>query len=254
MDRRQFLQTTAGTSALAGLSGCLADPAEASFTYQPTNPDPGEPIVFDASGSEGDTYYWTFEDSEGDTLRRQGQKVTIEPDEAGAFITTLKVTSHGPTSQAPICGSLTCNKEKTTKRVYVQSDSADTVDQDQIQIDTDRVNILLKGDTTSISLDETGYIQFNAANLIGNKKLTIQLILETHSGISVSSTAFTESGGGQYTSTFVLEPGESRGLRIGITANKPGQHTVVGHAIYYFGDESDETEIQSGQVEIVATS
>lgn len=251
MDRRKFLSTSVGLSTLVGVSGCLSDPTKATFTYQPANPDPGQSIVFDATGSEGDSYRWIFKDGEGHRERRRGKKVTLRtaPNEPGVVIATLQVQN-----DSGFCLSLDCGRVSTSKRVYVGPSSTDSTQQGGIHIDTEKVDLSLRGNKTKISTDESGIVQFSATNLIGNEDLTIQLILETDAGLSVSSSRFVDSGGGQYTSTFVLGPGESEGIRINIEADTPGQHTLTGRAAYYFGDNTNDIQTESATIDIVSTS
>jgi hypothetical protein len=257
MRRRRVIQSLGAAGALAGLSGCLATAAEAAFTYQPSNPVAGEPIVFDASDSTAEAYRWEFEDTTGDEVYRDGEKVTIRTDGPGAFTATLRVATAFVTN-SDACAELGsgpgCSVDESVQRVYVQSKASNESNQDRLQVDTEQVNILLKGSETGISVDESASLQFSAANLVGNRDLTIQLIIETPTGVSVTGGAFIESGQGQYTSTFVLDPGESKGLRIQIEPNEPGKHTITGYAVYYFGDDTENRESRSVQIPITVTS
>lgn len=255
MGRRKFIKLFGATGVLTGISGCLSPSAEATFDYQPSNPTPGEPIVFDAGESTGDVYTWEFVDSEEDEINRQGEQVSIRTDGPGVIIATLTAASAIPFVPTGTCriDGFGCSVNETTKRVYVQSDSAGS-NQNQLQIETEQVNISLTGDKTGISVNDTALLQFSASNLIGNSDLTIQLIIETPSGISVTSSAFIESGGGQYTSTFVLSPGESKGTRIQIDPTAAGRYTITGHAVYYFGDDTNDRQSRSVDIPITVTS
>jgi hypothetical protein len=102
----------------------------------------------------------------------------------------------------------------------------------------ERVNLVLTGQRTQVSTGEAALLKFSAANLISNDRpMTVQLILEAPSGVSVTGAEFSASGVGQYVATYTLDPSDSKGLQIGIEANEPGQFTVTGHAVYYFGED-----------------
>lgn len=259
MNRRDYFKTMISAGTIGALSGCISPPVDASFSYQPSNPAPGESIVFDASDSTADIYDWEFVDSEGNEISRSGEKVTIrtEPNETGVVLATLRAVSGSIAADAYSCSALGggygCAIEKTTKRVFIQSSSSED-SKDKLQVETEEVNISLTGDKTGISLDETAILQFSASNLIGNKELNIQLIIETPSGIAVTGSAFIESGGGQYTSTFILSPGESRSTRIQIVPSTPGNFTITGHAIYYFGNQTEDRQSHNANIPITVTS
>jgi hypothetical protein len=254
MNRRRFVRSLGALVGMASLSGCVAPTATASFTYRPSNPVAGESILFDASDSEGDAYRWTFRDAEGDELHREGEMVTVRTDGPGKFTARLRVGNANPAMNPALClaggDGVGCSVDETVSPVYVRK-SGDAAD--GLRVDTDRVNLLLTGSETRIAVDETATLQFSSANLIGNETLTVQLLLETPSGLAVTSGAFVESGQGQYTSTFVLDPGESKGVRIRVGPRAAGQHTVTGHAVYYFGDDTDDRTARSVRIPITVT-
>jgi len=60
--------------------------------------------------------------------------------------------------------------------------------------------------------------------------------------MSVSSTEFVESGAGQYTTTYEIEPGKGRDIEVRIAANQVGDFNVTGRVIYYFGNNKKDGE------------
>jgi hypothetical protein len=60
--------------------------------------------------------------------------------------------------------------------------------------------------------------------------------------MSVSSTEFVESGAGQYTTTYEIEPGKGRDIEVRIAANQVGDFNVTGRVVYYFGNNKKEGE------------
>jgi len=112
-----------------------------------------------------------------------------------------------------------------------------TVADRPLRVDDDHVNLFLKTQKTIVTPGEPASLTFSATSLISAPDpVTVQLILEVPSGVSVSGTEFVSSGGGQYTTTLTLEPGESEGMRIQITGNELGRATVTGETVYYIGD------------------
>jgi hypothetical protein len=126
-----------------------------------------------------------------------------------------------------------------------------------IDVESQRINLVLKGQKTSISLSESAVLDFGAANFISNEgTMHLQLILETPSGVSVTSSSFSEQGVGQYVATYDLVPGDSKGLSIRLKANQVGRFDVTGHAVFYFGEDkaNDTARTVTIPIEVVETS
>jgi hypothetical protein len=70
----------------------------------------------------------------------------------------------------------------------------------------------------------------------------VQAIIIPPSGMSVSSSEFVESGAGQYTATFDIEPGKGRDIEVKIAANQVGNFNVSGRVVYYFGENMKDGE------------
>jgi hypothetical protein len=68
----------------------------------------------------------------------------------------------------------------------------------------------------------------------------IQAIIIPPSGMSVSSSEFVESGAGQYTTTYDIEPGKGRDIEVRIEANQVGDFNVTGRVVYYFGNNKKD--------------
>ena len=72
--------------------------------------------------------------------------------------------------------------------------------------------------------------------------MTVQLILRVPSGMSVTSSEFIKGGGGQYTATYMVQPGDIRQIEVHIMTNQPGDFTVTGDILNYFGDDKSTEE------------
>lgn len=104
------------------------------------------------------------------------------------------------------------------------------------------VSIDLHGEKTDVVLGEDILLKLSAVNLISMPKMHVQVIIIPPSGMSVTSSDFSMSGAGQFTSDYELEPGKGRDIEVRIKSNQVGDFNVKGMVVYYFGDEKDKAE------------
>jgi hypothetical protein len=97
-------------------------------------------------------------------------------------------------------------------------------------------SVSLQGEKTKFVIGEDILLKLSAVNLITKPTMHVQVIIIPPSGMRVSSSEFIDSGAGQYTSTFELEPGKGKDIEVRIAANQIGNFDVKGRAVYYFGD------------------
>jgi len=95
-----------------------------------------------------------------------------------------------------------------------------------------RLSVYFGSTKTEIKEGENAIIILSAVNPIGNLPMNVQLILKPPSGVSIYKTDWIEGGVGSYEGEFVLEPGDVRGISIGMHINQPGTH-YVNSEIYY---------------------
>lgn len=265
MNRREYLSafSTAGILAASGCvqgpqfgedtldsSYCIGDKPCPSISLQPSNPVIGQQVVFDASGSQspdGSTlaYFWT--DPEHDYFFNEGPTYQRRFDEKGNHSVVVWVTpadnvnrSNNEIGEEPGRPELI---SRATRTVTVHELTNDGIDLDQ----TD-VNIHLQGDEQSVPVDESARLSLSASNLIGNETLTLQLLIEVPSGLTVNGTSFQE-GGGQYTSTFELEAGETISESLTVEATAAGPYRISGYIVYYF-DADDRRQTQSSDIKL----
>lgn len=105
-----------------------------------------------------------------------------------------------------------------------------------------KASVSLHGEKTEVVLGENIQIKLSAVNLITNPVMHVQVILIPPSGMSVISSEFSKSGAGQFTTNYVLEPGDGKDIEIKIIANQIGSFNVSGRIIYYFGNDTDNIE------------
>ena len=115
----------------------------------------------------------------------------------------------------------------------------------------DRVSIDLRSDVTEATVGEEFDLTLSVVNLISNPNMTVQVILIPPSGMSISSSYFTPCGGGQFEGVFRIKPGEMRAIEIGVMPNEPGNYTIRGIIVYYFGKDRGNATVKEISIPIV---
>ena len=103
-------------------------------------------------------------------------------------------------------------------------------------------SVSLQGEKTNVIIGEEIRLKLSAVNLITKPIMHVQVIIIPPSGMSVSSSELVDSGAGQYTTTYDLEPGKGKDIEVKILANHVGNFDVKGRAVYYFGDNKKNAE------------
>jgi len=103
-------------------------------------------------------------------------------------------------------------------------------------------SVSLHGEKTRVVSGEDILLKLSAVNLITKPVMHVQVIIIPPSGMSVSSSEFVQSGAGQYTTTYELDPGQGRDIEVRIETNQPGDFNVKGRVVYYFGEDTENVE------------
>lgn len=103
-------------------------------------------------------------------------------------------------------------------------------------------SVSLYGEKTDVVIGEDILLKLSAVNLITKPMMHVQVIIIPPSGMSVTSSEFVQSGAGQFTTTYELEPGKGRDIEVSIRSNQIGDFNVNGRIIYYFGDDKVKAE------------
>jgi hypothetical protein len=103
-------------------------------------------------------------------------------------------------------------------------------------------SVNLHGEKTRVISGEDILLKLSAVNLITKPVMHVQVIIIPPSGMSVSSSEFVQSGAGQYTTTYELDPGKGRDIEVRIETNQPGDFNVEGRVVYYFGENTENVE------------
>ena len=95
----------------------------------------------------------------------------------------------------------------------------------------------------TINRGENAVFTLGALNPIGRKNMTVELILKTPSGVSVSGISFVKSGGGMYQATYEIEPGEGMKLiTVNLIGNELGSHKIEAEVHYTVPDGEVKTQ------------
>ncbi|MDO9096950.1 MAG: hypothetical protein Q7U60_02350 [Candidatus Methanoperedens sp.] len=119
---------------------------------------------------------------------------------------------------------------------------------------SNKPSVNLHGEKTDVALGEDIILKLSAVNLITSPVMTVQVILIPPSGMSVTSAEFVESGAGQYTTTYELNPGKGRDIEVRIKANQIGEFNVKGRIIYYYGNDKSTAENRTLTLPIIVKS
>ena len=98
-------------------------------------------------------------------------------------------------------------------------------------------SVSLHREKINVVVGEDVLLKLSVVNLITKPVMNVQVIIKPPSGMSVTSTEFSQGAAGQYTSTYKLEPGASRDIEVRLKPNEKGNFIVEGWVVYYFGDD-----------------
>lgn len=122
-------------------------------------------------------------------------------------------------------------------------------------LSSDVASIALHRERTSVDVGEEVLLKLSIVNYISNREpMEVQLILAPPSGMSITSTEFTQSTTGQSTSNYTLNPGQNRDIEIRLKANEIGNFNVEGRVVYYFGDNKTSAVIKTFKKPITVKS
>lgn len=193
-----------------------AEVPDASFDYTPSKPSRGDEVQFDASSSVSPDGYLTdyVWDIEGE--KKTGEKVTHTFEQPGEYSISLEVSDDTGLSNS-------------TKK--------------SIEVIREKLSAEITGDRTDIYVGQEAIINLSLVNFITNNSLTIQLILQKPSGVSVSGISGADEGSGQYTAVSELPPGGETNIMIRLSANEPGKFEITGRVIYIDEHNNENDQI-----------
>ena len=103
-------------------------------------------------------------------------------------------------------------------------------------------SISLYGEKTDVYLGQDILLKLSVVNYISNPKMNLQVIIVPPSGMSVTSSEFSKTAAGQFTSSYELSPGDGKDIEINMRSNEDGEFNVKGRIVYYFGEQKDKPQ------------
>jgi len=98
------------------------------------------------------------------------------------------------------------------------------------------VKVNLGFERTTVKEGEEVMVTLSAINPETNPSLNIQLVLTVPDEMSITAIEFIESGGRQYTATYLVKSGDERHINIFVKTHKPGVYYIKGDYYYYFNE------------------
>lgn len=112
-------------------------------------------------------------------------------------------------------------------------------------------SISLYGERTDVYIGQDILLKLSVVNYISNpKKMNLQVIIVPPSGMSVTSSEFSKTAAGQFTSSYELSPGDGREIEINMRSNEDGEFNVKGRIVYYFGEQKDKPQYYETELPI----
>jgi PKD repeat protein len=195
----------------------------------------------DSSTGSPASWFWDFGDGETSTVKNPTHKYV----EAGSYTVTLTVTNDaGSNKVSKDAYVLAVAKEQPENIPTAPPENKETGQNADISTLSEEnrktsssASFSLHGEKTDVVCGEDILLKLSAVNFITKPIMHVQVIIIPPSGMSVSSSEFVQSGAGQYTTTYDLDPGQGKDIEIRIESNQPGNLNVEGKVIYYFGED-----------------
>ena len=120
-----------------------------------------------------------------------------------------------------------------------------------IDLQNEQVNIELQAQQRSVDAGESVVLDLSAVSYVPNsEQITLQLILESSSGVAISKTTAHQGGGNQFSTVEELEPGTTESLRVLIDPNEPGTYEITAEIVYFAGDDRESSTGERTSIEI----
>jgi hypothetical protein len=106
-----------------------------------------------------------------------------------------------------------------------------------IDLDTEEVNIQLQAQQLTVEHDEPIILMLSTASYVTNSEsATVQLIVESSSGVSITGSTAEQGSGSQFSTVTTIDPGSSESIRVVISPNEPGTYQITTEVVYYVGN------------------
>lgn len=120
-----------------------------------------------------------------------------------------------------------------------------------IDLQNEQVNIELQAQRQTVDADEPVVLDLSAVSYVTNDEpITLQLILESASGVSISKTTARRGGGNQFSTVAKLEPGAAESIRVLVNPSEPGTYEITAEVIYFVGTDRESSTGERTSIEI----
>ena len=198
----------------------------AEFVYTPSNPVIDEEIRFDASGSEA----------------YDGSIVSYEWDFGNGFTDNNEVTEHTFNQSGEHTVNLRVRDDKGLKSTRQQI----------VEVNPESVNVSITASETTVEVDDTTNVVYSISNFVTSDELTVQLLVDTPSDVSITGVSGAEEGSNQFTAVATLPPSRQDNIRVQLTPNAAGTHAISAIADYFFEDNQNDSERKAESLTITA--
>lgn len=137
--------------------------------------------------------------------------------------------------------------------VSPSSAQPDTVQNNSIiDLQNEEVNIELQTEKRVVDHGEPIILDLSATSYISNSEpITIQLIVESSSDVSVTSSTAEQGSGNQFSTVTTIDPGSSESIRVVVTPSEPGEYNLTSEIIYYVGNNK---QASSGERAVISVT
>lgn len=109
-----------------------------------------------------------------------------------------------------------------------------------INVDTEEVNIQLQAQQRTVKHGEPVILMLSTASYVTNtESVTVQLIVESSSGVSITGSTAEQGSGSQFSTVTTVDPGSSESIRVTIGPNEPGTYQITTEVVYYIGSNTN---------------
>jgi hypothetical protein len=111
-------------------------------------------------------------------------------------------------------------------------------------LEDQEAGVHLQNISTYVSLEDDIVFNFRAVNTETNPVMTVQLVMQVPTGISVLSPEFIKGDKERYSANYSVEAGEIKEIEVHLKAHEEGSFNIMGDLSYHFGEKESTAEHQ----------
>jgi subtilase family serine protease len=106
------------------------------------------------------------------------------------------------------------------------------------------IGVHIQNLSTHVPFGEDIILSLRAVNAEANPVMTVELIMQVPSGISVTSSEFVQDDKGRYSAAYSVAPGDRQLIEVRMRARKEGNFNIMGDLSYYLAEDKSVAEHQ----------